>query len=60
LFRVVARTAAVLVALLIVLPVAQAAGGPAPAFSLELFNGQTLTLADLKGKAVLLLFWAPW
>jgi hypothetical protein len=41
-------------------PPAQAAPGPAPAFALELFNGQTLRLADLKGTAVILLFWANW
>jgi hypothetical protein len=34
--------------------------GPAPAFTLELFNGQTLRLDDLKGTAVILLFWANW
>ena len=39
---------------------AQAAQRPAPAFTLELFNGQTLRLADLKGTAVVLLFWAQW
>jgi cytochrome oxidase Cu insertion factor (SCO1/SenC/PrrC family) len=39
---------------------AQAAPAPAPAFALELFNGQTLRLADLKGKPVILLFWAEW
>lgn len=33
---------------------------PAPAFALELFNGQTLRLADLKNKVVVLLFWAEW
>lgn len=32
----------------------------APAFTLELFNGQTLRLADLKGTAVVLLFWTQW
>ncbi len=40
--------------------VAQAAPGPAPAFTLELFNGKTLSLADLKGTGVILLFWAQW
>ena len=39
---------------------AQAAPKAAPSFSLELFNGQTLTLATLKGSDVILLFWAPW
>jgi hypothetical protein len=37
-----------------------AAPASAPAFALELFGGQTLRLADLKGKAVVLLFWAEW
>ncbi len=39
-----------------------AVAGPtaAPAFTLELFNGQTLKLADLKGTAVVLLFWTQW
>jgi cytochrome oxidase Cu insertion factor (SCO1/SenC/PrrC family) len=40
--------------------VAQGAPSPAPAFSLDLFSGKTLTLADLKGTAVILLFWAQW
>ena len=39
---------------------AQAAQRPAPAFTLELFNGQVVRLADLKGTAVVLLFWAQW
>jgi cytochrome c biogenesis protein CcmG/thiol:disulfide interchange protein DsbE len=39
---------------------ASAAGGPAPAFTLELLNGKTLSLADYKGSPVILLFWAPW
>ena len=33
---------------------------PAPAFSLERFEGDTLTLADLEGQAVVLNFWASW
>ena len=48
-----------LVVALVVLP-AQAAPRPAPPFSLELFNGKILTLDSLRGKAVILLFWAPW
>ncbi len=58
---IVLRAAALvlLAVVLIVLP-AQAAPGPAPAFSLKLFNGRTLQLADLKGKGVVLLFWAQW
>ena len=35
-------------------------GGPAPSFNLELFTGKTLALSDLKGTAVVLLFWAQW
>ena len=35
-------------------------GGSAPPFTLELFTGKALTLADLKGTAVVLLFWTQW
>ncbi|MGQ0569656.1 MAG: peroxiredoxin family protein [Armatimonadota bacterium] len=50
-----------LVAALMIIPaVAQAATAPAPAFTLELFGGKNLSLADLKGTAVVLLFWANW
>jgi hypothetical protein len=50
-----------LVTILIVAPVvAHAAPRPAPAFTLDLFNGKTLSLADLKGTGVILLFWAQW
>lgn len=48
-----------LILAVIALP-AQAAPRPAPAFTLGLFNGKTLSLNDLKGSAVILLFWAPW
>ena len=34
------------------------AGSTAPAFSLRLLNGQSLTLASLKGKPILMNFWA--
>jgi cytochrome oxidase Cu insertion factor (SCO1/SenC/PrrC family) len=34
------------------------AGSPAPDFTLRLLNGQSLTLSSLKGKPVLLSFWA--
>jgi peroxiredoxin len=33
---------------------------PAPDFSLEDLNGNTVTLADLKGKTLVLDFWATW
>jgi cytochrome oxidase Cu insertion factor (SCO1/SenC/PrrC family) len=61
--RAVIRAVAVLavIAAVVVVPVvAQSAPAQAPAFTLELFNGQTLKLADLKGKHVALFFWAEW
>jgi cytochrome oxidase Cu insertion factor (SCO1/SenC/PrrC family) len=33
---------------------------PAPAFSLPDLDGRTRTLAELRGKVVLLFFWATW
>jgi len=58
------RTLAVIVmiaAIMVVPTVAQSApAAQAPAFTLELFSGQSLKLADLKGKAVVVLFWADW
>ncbi len=33
---------------------------PAPAFTLPLFDGGTLALGDLRGKVVVLNFWASW
>lgn len=33
---------------------------PAPAFALPALDGGTVRLEDLKGKAVLLFFWATW
>lgn len=35
-------------------------GKPAPEFSLNDLNGKKVSLADFKGKAVLLNFWATW
>jgi len=34
------------------------AGKPAPDFTLKLLNGQSVTLSSLKGKPVVLNFWA--
>ena len=36
------------------------AGDTAPDFTVELFDGGTIALADLRGKVVLLNFWATW
>ena len=35
-------------------------GRPAPAFDLETLDGQRIALADLRGSAVVLNFWASW
>lgn len=35
-------------------------GFPAPSFNLEVFNGDSLSLSDLKGQPVLIFFWASW
>ena len=35
-------------------------GDPAPEFTVELFDGGTVSLAELRGKVVLLNFWATW
>ncbi len=35
-------------------------GGPAPSFELEDLEGNILKSSDLKGKAVILNFWASW
>jgi cytochrome oxidase Cu insertion factor (SCO1/SenC/PrrC family) len=45
---------------LVALPAAPAAPRMAPGFTLPLLDGTMLSLADLKGRAVILLFWAPW
>jgi cytochrome oxidase Cu insertion factor (SCO1/SenC/PrrC family) len=39
---------------------AQGAPRPAPGFTLELLDGRSLSLSNLKGSPVILLFWAPW
>lgn len=39
---------------------AQPTGGPAPAFSLETFDGQQIRLSELRGKVVVVNFWASW
>ncbi|HZR31095.1 MAG TPA: TlpA disulfide reductase family protein [Terriglobales bacterium] len=41
-------------------PATELKGKPAPDFSLETLDGQTLHLSDYRGKAVLLNFWATW
>ena len=33
---------------------------PAPAFALPTLDGRTVRLEDLRGKVVLLFFWATW
>tara|TARA_B100002003_G_C14082729_1_gene520863 strand:+ start:589 stop:1104 length:516 start_codon:yes stop_codon:yes gene_type:complete len=35
-------------------------GGPAPSFELETISGKIIKLSDLKGKFVILNFWATW
>ena len=35
-------------------------GSPAPAFTVERYGGGTVSLADLRGKVVMLDFWATW
>lgn len=59
--------ALVVVGLLVVLAIAVVirgapplASGSAPNFSLTTFDGETYTLAELKGKPVVINFWASW
>jgi cytochrome c biogenesis protein CcmG/thiol:disulfide interchange protein DsbE len=42
------------------LPAAPAVGHPAPGFSLTTTSGETFKLSDLRGKPVVLNFWATW
>ena len=58
--RVLRAMALLLLAVALIPVPAVAAQTAAPAFTLELFNGRQLRLADLKGTAVILLFWAQW
>ncbi len=39
---------------------AQPTSGPAPDFNLATFDGQSFKLSDLRGKVVLINFWASW
>ena len=39
---------------------AQLSSGPAPDFTLKMFDGQTVRLSDLRGKVVVINFWASW
>ncbi len=55
------KTLLVALALLVFAGGAQAqVGKPAPAFSLKDKDGKTITLESLKGKVVVLNFWATW
>ncbi len=38
----------------------QVVNGPVPAFTLQTFEGESLSIADLQGKPVIINFWASW
>lgn len=38
----------------------QPTAGPAPDFTVTTFDGQTITLSELRGKVVVINFWASW
>jgi len=68
--RGAARGRAVMLACVLITAVTAftGAGGPvlsatpprAPDFHLPLLNGGTISLADFKGRPLVLLFWTPW
>ncbi len=58
------RATALLTLLILTIPVTSLAesldGRPAPGFTLEKYGGGTMSLESLKGKIVVLNFWATW
>jgi cytochrome c biogenesis protein CcmG/thiol:disulfide interchange protein DsbE len=38
----------------------QVVGGPAPDFTLQTFDGETVSLSELRGRPVVVNFWASW
>jgi AhpC/TSA family protein len=51
----------VLLAVSLVGPISgQARRTPAPGFTLPTLDGKTVSLAEMKGSPIVLLFWAPW